>query len=189
MLLSSLSLGGCATEDYVDTHIAAVRADLSNTQQQVAANSSKIGEHDAHLGRLDGQVQAAQARADDAFRVAQGKFTQTQVGQETVHFKVGSFKLSSEDQDKLTALAGRLTSDNKNVRLEILGHTDNTGSNRANYRLATMRAQAVFDYLGNQGVPLNSMEMLAHGENKPAADNNSSGGRADNRRVDVSIVN
>ncbi len=189
LLASTLWLGGCATEDYVDKSVAAVRMDLSATQQQVQAQGAKLGEHDAHLAKLDGDVAAVNAKADEAAKLAAGKFNATQVAVESVNFKTGSYVLSPEDQDKLTALAGRLKSDDKNVKLEILGHTDSVGSPRSNYRLATMRAQAVFDFLGNQGVPLNNMEMLAQGENKPVADNKTGDGRAQNRRVDVSIVN
>ncbi len=188
LLLSSLWLGGCATEDYVDTHIAAVRGEVANVQQQAAANSTKISEQDGRLARLDGQVQTVQARADDAYKLAQGKFTVAQVSEDSVHFKVGSAKLSDEDQDKLAALATRLKAEDKNVRLEINGHTDSSGSVGFNYRLAGKRAQTVYEYLANQGVPLNRMEMMAHGEDKPSGYNMTREGRTQNRRTDISVV-
>ncbi|HEV7960344.1 MAG TPA: hypothetical protein VGP01_04895, partial [Rhizomicrobium sp.] len=64
---TALSLGGCATEDYVDKHVAAVDAKTQATQGQV-------DEHQAHLVKLDQTTQDAMNRAEAAGKLAEGKF-------------------------------------------------------------------------------------------------------------------
>lgn len=191
-LAVALCLGGCATEEYVDKAVAASQAQtdakIASVNQQVAANAAAISGHDQKLASLDSATQAAAAKADAAAQAASGQFQVAEVGEEKVYFKSGSAQLSKEDQGKLTDLANRLKTQNTNVRLEIHGHTDSVGGLAFNERLGSRRAEAVFDFLETQGVPLNKMEMMSHGKEKPATSNATSDGRAQNRRVEVEIV-
>jgi outer membrane protein OmpA-like peptidoglycan-associated protein len=183
---ASLVLGGCATKEYVDQQVAGVQSQVtgiqgqvSNLQGQVAANSSALSEQNARIAKLDSDYQAL-AKADQL----QG----TKLAEETVHFRTGSARLSSADEQKLADLANRLKTENKPVHLEIHGYTDSTGREARNERLGASRADSVFAYLGKQGFPLNSMQMMSHGEDNPAASNDTSDGRAQNRRVVVSVL-
>ena len=63
--------------------------------------------------------------------------------------------------------ANRLKSENKNVYLEIQGHTDSTGSDMYNYKLGEERAEAVRRYLNKQGVALNRMSTISYGKDEP----------------------
>jgi peptidoglycan-associated lipoprotein len=193
--LATLWLGGCATEGYVDKQVAGVQsqvsqvqAELQTTNQQVASNASKNSEQDSRIAQLDTDTKQAMARADESYKLAQGSFNTTQLAQETVYFKTGSAKLTKEDQGKLDDLATRLKAENKNVRLEIHGYTDSQGGPNYNERLGSERADAVFAYLGKQGLPLNKMQMMSHGEDNPAAPNDNADGRKQNRRTVVEVV-
>ena len=71
----------------------------------------------------------------------------------------------------------------------IEGHTDNTGSEGYNFDLGATRADAVRDYLNREGgVPLHAMNTISYGESQPVADNSSAGGRSQNRRVVVRVL-
>jgi outer membrane protein OmpA-like peptidoglycan-associated protein len=72
-----------------------------------------------------------------------------------------------------------------NVRLNIIGHTDSTGSDAINNPLSQERARSVRDYLTARGVSSSRIETAGHGEREPIADNGSEAGRAKNRRVEI----
>jgi outer membrane protein OmpA-like peptidoglycan-associated protein len=75
------------------------------------------------------------------------------------------------------------------VYLEIEGHTDSTGSEAYNHTLGLRRADAVRDYLNRSGgIPLHAMSTISLGEGDPVADNSSSTGRSQNRRVVVRVL-
>ena len=72
-----------------------------------------------------------------------------------------------------------------NMRVRIVGHTDNTGSDAVNNPLSVDRAQSVRDYLAARGVASSRVETSGRGEHEPIADNASEAGRAKNRRVEI----
>jgi outer membrane protein OmpA-like peptidoglycan-associated protein len=192
VLLAALTLSGCATEEYVDKKVAALQSDvdgkLNGMQQQVAANSAAISGHDQKLAQLDSATKAAQAKADAAALAASGQFQQAQLSTDTVYFETGSAKLSDDGKGKLTDLANRLKTENKNVHVELHGYTDSRGGLAYNDNLGSRRAESVYDFLESQGIPLNKMEMMSHGEEMPAAPNDTSDGRQQNRRVVIEVV-
>ena len=69
----------------------------------------------------------------------------------------------------------------------ILGHTDSQGEADYNMRLSERRAGSVSSYLGAHGVTVNRLRARGFGETVPVADNGTETGRAQNRRVEVSI--
>ena len=72
-----------------------------------------------------------------------------------------------------------------NMRVRIVGHTDNTGRDAVNYPLSIDRAESVRDYLINKGVPASRIETDGRGSREPVADNGNELGRARNRRVEI----
>jgi len=103
-------------------------------------------------------------------------------------FPTNKYELSKEAQDALNAFAERLKSENKNVYLEIQGHTDSTGSESYNMQLGHDRAEAVRRYLNKQGVALNRMSTISYGASEPVESNKTKDGRAKNRRVVVIVL-
>ena len=103
-------------------------------------------------------------------------------------FPVNRFELSKEAEDKLKDFAERLKGENKNVYLEIQGHTDATGADEYNYKLGEARAEAVRRYLSKQGIALNRMSTISYGKDEPVDSNKTKDGRAKNRRVVVIVL-
>lgn len=77
---------------------------------------------------------------------------------------------------------------NPSVRMEISGHTDNTGSLRLNTRLSQARAQAVVDYLTERGTAVERLDAKGYAFSQPIAPNDTAEGRAQNRRVEFKIL-
>ena len=77
---------------------------------------------------------------------------------------------------------------NPDTNIQIIGHTDNTGSVDYNQTLSEKRAKSVYDYLMNQGVSADRMVFEGKGVHQPVADNSTAEGRALNRRVEITIV-
>lgn len=179
---SALSLGGCATRDYVDQHVATVDTKVQATQNQV-------DQQQAHLIKLDQSTQDALDRAEAAGKLAQGKFLYSMVlSDDSVKFRADSFRLSPEAQQRLMDFVEKLKSDNRNVYLEIQGHTDGAGSAALNQRLGEERAETVRLFMNQHGVALNRMATISYGRKDPVASNKTRAGRAQNRRVVLVVM-
>ena len=180
--VSAFSLGGCATKDYVNEHVAAVDAKVQSTQGQV-------DRHEAHLTQLDQATKDALDRATAAGKLAEGKFLYSMVlSDDSVKFPVDSAKLSPEATQRLTDFAEKLKTDNRNVYLEIQGHTDSRGSDAVNQKLGEQRAEAVRLFMNQHGVPLNRMSTISYGKKDPVTDNKTRANRAQNRRVVLIVM-
>ena len=181
-VLAVLWLGGCATQDYVDKHVATV-------QGQVDTVKGHSQEQDEHIGSADKTAHEALDRAVAAGKLAQGKFLYSMVlTDDATKFPVNGATLSGEAKSRLTELANKLKNDNRNVYLEIQGYTDATGAPAANLALGAARAEAVRLYLNEQGVALNRMATISYGQDNPVAPNNTRDGRAQNRRVVLVVL-
>lgn len=101
-------------------------------------------------------------------------------------FDVDKAALKPASKENLTSLSAIL---NKYEDTEILleGHTDATGSEEHNLELSRSRAQSVAVYLESQQVMPTRFTMMGYGEAQPISSNDTSTGRADNRRVEVAI--
>src|SRR5579872_1928393 len=182
MFASTLSLGACATQDYVDKHVAPVQAQVTDVQGHQQ-------QQDQQLSQLDQTTRDALQRAEAANKLAEGKFLYAMVlSDDSVKFPVDGSKLSPEAQTRLMDFISKLKSDNKNVYLEIQGHTDATGPKPLNERLGEERAEAVRLFMNQQGVPLNRMATISYGPDAPVAPNNTREGRAQNRRVVLIVM-
>ena len=188
-MLASISVTGCATEKYVNTHVAVVDAKVDNTQGQVDAQKAQLAAHDAKLAGLDQTSRDALERATAAGKLAEGKFLYSVVLQDDgVKFRSATYKLSSEDESRLSEFAEKLKTDNKNVYIEIQGHTDAAGGPDYNMRLGEERADAVRLFLNQHGVALNRMATISYGDTAPVASNKTKAGRAQNRRVQIVVL-
>ncbi|HEX2685894.1 MAG TPA: OmpA family protein [Kofleriaceae bacterium] len=78
--------------------------------------------------------------------------------------------------------------DNPKIKVEIQGHTDSQGNDAFNLKLSQKRAESVRTYLIKKGMSSDRMTPKGYGENVPIADNRTSAGRAQNRRVEFVIT-
>lgn len=95
--------------------------------------------------------------------------------------------LTPEGMMQLDDVANKITSNDKVESVRIVGHTDSTGPESYNQQLSLRRATSVRDYLGTKGVDSSLMSISGMGESSPVADNSTRAGRAQNRRVEVTI--
>jgi outer membrane protein OmpA-like peptidoglycan-associated protein len=77
---------------------------------------------------------------------------------------------------------------NSEARLSMTGHTCAIGTDAYNQALGERRAQSVKQYFQSKGMPAGSILVESRGENEPVDDNNTSAGRANNRRTEVTII-
>ncbi|MFN8888213.1 MAG: OmpA family protein, partial [Cyclobacteriaceae bacterium] len=77
---------------------------------------------------------------------------------------------------------------NPKVSIEIAGHTDSKGSDTYNENLSQGRSQSVVDYLASQGIDASRLQAHGYGESKPIDSNETEEGRANNRRVEFTVV-
>ena len=104
-----------------------------------------------------------------------------------VTFDFDSASLRPEFTPVLDNVARTLTQYNQTV-VEIAGHTDSVGSDQYNQALSQRRASSVASYLGSHGVMQQRMITVGAGESRPIASNDNEAGRAQNRRVEITLV-
>ena len=102
-------------------------------------------------------------------------------------FELGKAVLTTGSYAELDKLVNVLQ-DSPQMKIEISGHTDNTGNPVINAKLSTDRAKTVVDYLVKKGIDNGRLTYLGSGSDQPIADNATAAGRAKNRRVEFKIV-
>jgi OOP family OmpA-OmpF porin len=100
-----------------------------------------------------------------------------------VNFEFDSARLTAEAEGRLDD-AMKILERHPELVVEIAGHTDSTGAAEYNQGLSERRAKAVRDYLVGKGADPANLTARGYGESKPVADNATSEGRAQNRRVE-----
>lgn len=162
-------VAGTITVDGDDLETAEmIQAGLHPTAQQVAANTQDIQENTERFSKL-GEYEVK--------------------GQATVKFKVGSSEISPADKKQLKELAQAAVGVNGYL-IEVKGFTDASGDAAMNEQLSEDRAEAVIGYLIQEcKVPVRHIVAPgAMGEYEPAASNETTDGRAQNRRVEVKVL-
>lgn len=104
-----------------------------------------------------------------------------------IFFDTGKSTLRSESNTELDRLV-KLLKDVPNLKIELSGHTDNTGSATLNNELSKARAEAVVTYLKNKGIAANRLTAEGYGSSQPVATNNTVAGRQENRRTEFKIT-
>ncbi|MEM9671777.1 MAG: OmpA family protein [Bacteroidota bacterium] len=107
---------------------------------------------------------------------------------EFVYFDINSAQLKDSSQGELERLKSFLSA-NPAVRVEIAGHTDSSGPATYNQTLSQKRAQAIVDYLIEQGITTERLAARGYGEADPIASNDDEAeGRELNRRVELRVL-
>lgn len=104
-----------------------------------------------------------------------------------IFFDTGKATLRSESNAELERLV-KLLKDVPSLKIELSGHTDNTGSATLNQKLSQERAQAVVNYLVSQGIDKSRLTAKGYGDTKPIASNSTAEGRQQNRRTEFEIT-
>ncbi|QEL01917.1 OmpA family protein [Olivibacter sp. LS-1] len=104
-----------------------------------------------------------------------------------IFFPTNGYELLPTSESDLMELF-QLLQHNKHIRIEITGHTDNTGSAQANQVLSEKRALAVYAYLLSKGIDKTRLAYKGYGQNNPIADNTTEKGKQQNRRTEFKII-
>jgi OOP family OmpA-OmpF porin len=124
---------------------------------------------------------AAGARVD-----VNGCEFKTEIRLPGVSFETNSARLTPQSLSVLNDAAATLKQ-HSDVKVEAQGYTDSTGDDSYNLSLSQRRAEAVRDYLISRGAAAGNITAKGYGEASPIAANNTSAGRAQNRRVTLRV--
>ena len=104
-----------------------------------------------------------------------------------IFFETGKDELKAESYSELNRVV-KFLNDNPTVKIELSGHTDNVGDKGMNKTLSQKRADAVLAYLTSKGIAADRLVAKGYGMEKPVADNATEQGKAQNRRVEFTIL-
>ena len=104
-----------------------------------------------------------------------------------IFYRTGEYAIEESSTAELNRLV-RFLMQNKEVHIEISGHTDNVGSAAFNRELSQNRANAVAAYIVKKGIDANRIKAVGYGFDRPLADNETEEGRARNRRTELKIL-
>lgn len=188
-----------------DAQLAAQQASQAAQQQaeeraraQKAAEEAEARAAAARAAQQAAEQSAQQAtqQADQARERLKQQLSQVLQTKETarglimnmsdVLFDFNKYTLKPEAREKLAKVSGILLA-YPGLKLQIEGYTDNIGSDEYNQKLSEQRADSVKDYLASQSVPDSEISAAGYGKSDPIADNSTSAGRAQNRRVQLVV--
>jgi len=102
-------------------------------------------------------------------------------------FDTGKYKLERKSKTEVNKLIAFMQQ-NKDIRIEISGHTDDVGSDKDNLELSEKRAKAVVDYMVDNGISNSRIRYKGYGESKPMKPNTSEDNRQLNRRIELQVL-
>jgi len=104
-----------------------------------------------------------------------------------IYFDFDSSNIKPESYSILDSIVAMFIED-ADVRIQIAGHTDSDGSNEYNQGLSERRAQSVFSYLVDHGVSASRLTTVGYGESQPVVPNTSDANKAQNRRIEFTVL-
>jgi outer membrane protein OmpA-like peptidoglycan-associated protein len=171
---------------------AANRAEMAaeNAHDRAAAAGRMAADADRRANAAQQNAQRALNRIDIVENQLENRIVNldkyTVVDHTTVTFKFDSYVLTNEAMSKLDDIAGQVSS--SGYVMEIQGFTDSIGSENYNLELSERRAESVLRYLVGKNVPLYRISILGLGQANPIADNKTTEGRDQNRRVEIRVL-
>ena len=168
-----------ANKKATDAEIEANKRGIAANQQEIEANKQRIAANQQNIQEV---AQSTQKRFSELTEW-------TAKSQTDVRFDVGQYTISEDNKQAIAALAQEALQ-TKGYVIEVKGYADSTGSLADNQVLSKQRAQAVVAYLLQDcNVPVkNIVAPGAMSETHPVASNETSGGRAENRRVEIKLL-
>ncbi|HET7102278.1 MAG TPA: OmpA family protein, partial [Terriglobia bacterium] len=170
-----------------ETEATRAREEAARAQAQAQAAKTQAARAEAERARNVARALRAQLldqlNAVMATRDTPRGLVVTMAG---VLFATGKYNLRPEAQMRLARLAGIVAS-HSGLILQVEGHTDSTGSEEFNQKLSEQRAEAVRDFLIQQGVAQQAITAKGFGQAMPVADNSTAAGRQENRRVEIIV--
>ncbi|MGK8709887.1 OmpA family protein [Metapseudomonas otitidis] len=210
--LAVATLSGCASQNPYENQGQAPRQGMSKTATYGglgalagAVAGAAISHNNRGKGALIGAAVAGAAGAGYGYyvdkqeaelrRSMEGTGVQVQRQGDSINlvmpgnitFATNSADIASNFYGPLNNLASSFKQYNQN-NIEIIGHTDSTGSHQYNVNLSQLRAQSVANYLMAQGVEPGRLSSRGMGPDQPVASNATEAGRSQNRRVEIKLT-
>jgi outer membrane protein OmpA-like peptidoglycan-associated protein len=160
---------------------AATQAELTQTKDQLAQEKAARAQAEQRSNEAFERLAAANAAA--VKHESRGTVITLSGG---VLFASGKSVLLPGAQSGLDQVADALKAQEDN-KILIEGHTDSKGNDASNLALSKARAEAVQSYLATRGIAADRMTANGLGASRPVADNNTTDGRANNRRVEIVV--
>jgi outer membrane protein OmpA-like peptidoglycan-associated protein len=167
------------------------QADAAAAQAEAAAANARAAQAAAEHNAQQATDQTEQMR--ERLRSQLSQVLQTQetargliVNMSDVLFDTAKYTLKPEAREKLAKVSGILLA-YPNLKVQVEGYTDNVGGDQYNLTLSQQRGDAVRAYLVSQGVGPDNITATGYGMSNPIADNATSAGRAQNRRVQMVV--
>ena len=154
---------------------AGIGAVLGGTAGSIIGN--KMDKQKAELEAIEG-AQVESVNQGEAIKVT---------FESGILFASNSSTLNSASRSSLDKFATSLQN-NPDTDVKIYGHTDSSGSDAINNPLSQRRAESVYNYLLSRGLSGSRIESQGFGSSQPVADNSTSAGKSQNRRVEVYIL-
>jgi outer membrane protein OmpA-like peptidoglycan-associated protein len=184
-VVALLGLSGCVPADrgWVREELALMQVQMAGMRDRVMLVEQQFGRLDPKVDRILAQVEQLASRPRDPTEHASDrKFVV-----DWAMFEAGKTALTPAAQQAIDAFI-RQVPRLQERKMMIVGHTDRTGSEEANYRLGLRRAAAVAHYLLDAyRVDPVRIQVTSAGDTHPVADNATDEGRQRNRRVEISV--
>ncbi len=164
------------------TSAVAINAAQADADQSRAMAMQTMQQADSEKAVLRAQLSARLNKVLETRDSARGLI----VSMSDVLFATGEYALTPGAKEKLAKVAGILIA-YPSLNIAVGGYTDNVGSNERNQTLSESRADAVRDYLVEEGVVGSSVTAEGYGEASPVASNDDLTGRQENRRVELVV--
>ena len=170
-----------------------IQAGLHPTAEQVAANQQSISATKEQTEQNKEQIEQNKEQIEQNIRETNNRFSELseydKKADVTVNFEVGSSNISAQDKETLMKLAHD-TANLTGYIIEVKGYTDSSGGALMNTKLSEDRAQTVVAYLVQTcNVPMRHVvSPAAMGETHTVASNETTSGRAENRRAEVKVL-
>jgi len=190
ILMCVFIMSACISQRVFEDEIHKRDVQISSLESEVEKNESRLTQHEVMMAEISDTSKEALGRAQEAGMLAQGKFLyEIQLTDDRCKFSIDETDLGQECKAVLDEFIERIKSENRNVYIEIQGHTDASGDADVNYIIGKKRAEAVYNYMGTRGgFPLHKMNVISYGESQPIADNDTREGRSTNRRVNIIVL-
>lgn len=185
LIVASGFISGCATKGFVRHQVDSLRGEQAQDSQRIDKNVDEVRNSASQAME---RAQIAYDSAGEAREIALGNLGLHEVGASNALFDFNSDELNGSGISALDQ-AAQLIQEHPGALVDIYGFADQTGDARYNLELGRRRADAVLRYLADK-VPgnLGRFASVSYGEEKPVASNTTREGRAQNRRVMVSVL-
>ena len=175
-------------QQQMQQQLQAQQQQAAQLQQQSAAQAAELEKTKSELAAREAETRELRMQQELA-RIAATKNEQRGlvVTLPGIFFDTGKATLKAGAKNTLARIAEQLKG-NSDVHIAIEGHTDSVGNDEKNMELSEKRANAVRDYLVNNGVSADRVTATGKGEADPVASNKTAAGRLQNRRVELVIT-